>query len=200
MLTDLVTKEEAQKMMELPGKVRGESFLGMINYIQEKKGEDELKGLSRELEKLGHSLDLNSIKKLDWYPIGLGAVYLTVLRRVFNWKDEDFIDMGVSIPNFSFITKIFMRYLSSSPSIFKIAPKYWREYFTVGEIEPVEWNERKKYSILRLKNFKVHPDHCLFLLGLLQQMGKLSGLKEITVQETKCPFRGDSYHEFIIRW
>ena len=186
--------------MEMPGKARGESFRGMIDYIREKRGEEDLKRLEGELNDLGYPLDFNNIEKLDWYPIGLGGICLTILRRMFNWKDEDFIDMGDSIPKISFITKISMEYLSSPRLVFKMAQKYWRKYFTVGEIESVEWNEKERYSILRLRNFKVQSDHCLFLVGLLRQMGKLSGLKEGTVQETKCPFRGDSYHEFISRW
>jgi len=200
MPVDIINKKEAEKLMGIPGKTRGESFRGMIDYIREKSGEEDLKRLEKELNDLGYPLDFNNIEKLGWYPIGLGGICLTILRRIFNWKDEDFIDMGDSIPKFSFITKISMGYLSSPHSIFKIAPKYWRKYFTVGDMELVEWNEKEKYGILRLRNFKVQSDHCLFNLGFLRQMGKLAGLKEVTVQETKCPFRGDSYHEFIIRW
>lgn len=200
MLKNRITKKEVKKIMEIPGKARGAAFRDMAKYIRGKRGDEELKRLEKEMENLGYPFDFSKAKKMEWYPIGLGALSYTILERVLNWDDKKFIDLGDNVPKLSFTAKLFMRFFRSPRAVFGLAPKYWRKRYTIGSMESAEWNEKEKYAVLRLKDFKVHPAHCTILLGFLRRMAQLGGAKNITVEENKCMFKGDPYHEFIVRW
>ena len=193
-----ITKEEIKKLMEMPGKVRGTSFRTASQYILEKEGKEGLKRLEKEMENLGHPLDFSKVKNLEWYPVGLRALVFILLRKVFNWQDKDMIEMGSASPKFSFIVKITLKYLISPRKVFELASKHWRQHWTGGVLEQAEWHE--KWCILRLKDFKFHPDYCLFLCGYFPRMGQLGGGKNVTCEETKCIHKGDPYHEFLIKW
>jgi len=98
-----------------------------------------------------------------------------------------------------------MRHFFSVEQIFKSTPRLWARYFDIGLLETVDFHNIEKRGgsvILRIKNFKVHPFYCFYLSHFFIGITKLVDprLKEIKIEETKCMFRGDNYHEYLLKW
>lgn len=198
-----IKKEDIKRLMEVDGQARGVVLKTDAEYVLSKKGEAGLKKVEDEMRKLGHPLDYQKIKSMDFYPVGLRALSLLVIKKVLNFDDEKIRDMGFVATKKSLIIKIFVRYfLSVRRVFFKEAPRIWQKHWTKGVLIPVDLNEGKKYGLLRLKNFDLHPLYCSIYLcgyfsGILQMLVKSS---KITCQETKCSFKGDQYHEYLLKW
>ena len=61
--------------------------------------------------------------------------------------------------------------------------------------------DRSEISILRLKGFSLHPIYCIYLGGYFRGVTQmLVKTPRLTFEETKCTFRGDEYHEYLIKW
>jgi len=198
-----ITKEEISKLMEVKSQARGVVFKTDTEYILAEKGEEGLKKLEEELEKLGHPIKYKEIKSMEFYPAGLRALSLLVIKKTFGFDDKKIENMGLVATKKSIIVKLFIRFfLSLDRVFFKEAPRIWQKHWTAGELVPVELNEEKKYAILRLKNFNLHPLYCSVYLqgyfaGILQMLIKSP---EMSCQETKCSFKGGEYHEYLIKW
>jgi len=198
-----ITKEEIKKLMEIEGQARGVVLKTDAEYVLVKRGEEGLKKIEKELGKLGHPLNYRKIKSMEFYPVGLRALSLLVIKKALNFDDEKIEDMGLVATKKSLIIKLFVRYfLSMKRVFFEEAPRIWRKHWTKGTLVPVELNEEKKYGLLRLKDFDLHPLYCSVYLcgyfsGILQMLVKTP---EITCQETKCSFKGDEYHEYLLKW
>ena len=200
-----ITKEEIKKIMEFPGKVRGAAFKGGMEYILEKKGEEGLRAVEKETERLGFPLKYREIKETGWYPAGLGVVSSYAIVATFNWGKKELIDMAEAAPKVSFIVRFFMRYFATPEKIFSTAAsRMWERYYNVGSLEAIDFKRTKKdgYAVVRLKNFKLHPFHCFYLGHFFIGVFKLAEprFKEINFEETKCMFKGNSYHEYLIKW
>ena len=93
-----------------------------------------------------------------------------------------------------------MKYFVSLEKIAKEAPKMWRRYHTVGDPKVVEFSEEKRYGILRVENFNLVPSYCQMVIGYLSSLIQIVVKASVTCKETKCTFRGDDYHEFLLKW
>jgi hypothetical protein len=203
MVNEQIIKEEIQKLTEIPGKVRGQVFITDLEYVKEKKGQEGAELLKKRMEELGNPIDYGKIKTFDWYPVGLRAVSLLVIQEVFGWGDKEISEMGNLAPKYSFIVRLIMGHLLSIAKVFQESPKYWKKHYTVGKLETVKLDEKEKYLILHLKDFKVHPILCTYLFedGYFLRIGQyVLENPKITSRETKCMFRGDSHHECLIKW
>lgn len=205
---NIPTKEELKKLMENPGRVRGSSLKGESEYVLEKKGKEGLRAVEEKTRDLGYPIEYKSIKESEWYPVGLKVVSISTVLKVFNWGKKELAEMGESAPKVSFIVKLFMRHFISPEKIFKIGTgRIWQRSFNFGSIEPAEFhNDERKggggYFVIRVRNFKLHPLHCFYLGHFFIGVTKTTDarIQEATVKETKCMFKGDPYHEFIVKW
>lgn len=196
-----ITKEEIKKLMEIPGKIRGQVFLTDFEYIKQTKGEKEAGRLREKMKEWRNPIDYEKIKIAEWYPVGLRAVSLLAIKETFNWGDKEIEELGKSAPKLSFIVKILMKTFLSIKRSFQESPNYWRKHYLTGELVPAEINEKKKYFRLHLKNFKVHPIICIYLSGFFYTIASfVLKTTKIKCKETKCMFKGDGYHEFLISW
>ena len=196
-----ITKEEIKKLAAIKGKVRGQVFLTDIGYIKEKKGREGVRLLKEKIAEWGNPIDYEKAEALKWYPVGLRVISLLAIKEVFGWGDKEIFALGSNAPKFSLIVKVLMRYFLSVQKTFKEGSKYWEKHYSVGALEPVEYNKKEKYFILRLKDFKIHPILCSYYAGYFLRIGQyVQRSEKMTIEETKCMFKGDSYHEFIIRW
>lgn len=197
-----MNKEEIQKIIKTPGKVRGAVFQTDAAYVLNKRGREGLLKVQKELEKIGCPIDYENIKTMDWYPLGLRAISLLTIKKTFNWQDSEIEEMGNAAPKYSLIVKLLLRYFLTFEKTYKESPKYWEKHYTVGELGTPDYSLKKKYSVIQIKNFKIHPILCVYLKGYFMRICQLM-LKEgknFKVEETKCMFRNDPYHEIIIRW
>jgi len=200
MIKDITSKKEMDRLMSIKGEVRGVAFTATAKYIFEKKGKEGIKRMEEEMKNLGYPFDFNKIKPFEWVPIGLRALNFIALKRAFDWGDKELITMGEESPQLSLVLKVIMRYVISMRRLFEQTPKYWYKNYTIGKVEAYKFNAKKKYCILRIHDFKVHPAFCAFYLGYFKTMAEFGGKKNISVKETKCMYKGDSFHEFVIKW
>jgi hypothetical protein len=199
-MEQIISKEELNELMRIKGEVRGMGMRTHAEFIVKEEGEDGLKRLEDTMVELGHPIKFREIRRMNFYPLGLEAVMLVAIKRLFNYNDEKFQELGKFHAKFSLIIKIFMKYFVSFDSMARETPRIWRKYFTTGDIKVVEFSEEKKYAILRVKDFKFHPLHCQIFMGTLSIVIQMMVKNKVAYEETKCIFRGDDYHEFLMKW
>jgi hypothetical protein len=196
-----INKKELDDLLKIEGKIRGVVFHTDASYVLKKEGEKGLERLKNIVKDLGYQINYDNPKKTDWYPIGLRAISLILMKDTFGWSDKEIEEMGWNAPSFSFIIKIFMKFFVSISKIAEESPRLWKEhYWDIGELVP-ELHEDKKTLILRLKNFKVHPIICIYLAGYFKRVASLGiKSKKIECKETECIFKEGSCDEFRITW
>ena len=193
-------KEEIEKTMRIKGKGIGAAVQTHFHYIQERKGEEGVKKVQERLKELGYSVDFEKIKATERVPLSLSYMIVLAAREVFDWEDKDIFDMGNNAPKYSFIVKMIMNYFLSAKKTFQESPKYWRKHYDVGELEAYKFSEEGRYMIIRLKN-ECPPTICTFYCGYFLRVAQYAIKSEkVTIEETKCQNKGDSYHEFMVRW
>ncbi len=199
---DNVIKEKIDKIMNKSGNIKGEVLRNHFFYIKEKEGEDAVEKMENLLIEYGHPLNFSKIKQLDWYKDGYCGVILFLLKEEFNWTDEDFVNMGEGITKYSFIvTKILLNYFISIDFFIKSAPKLWNKHLDFGKLEVGYFNKDEKYAVLNVKDYDIHPLTCLYQKGYYQGLFKfVVKEKNVTVEEEKCIYKGDSFHSYKIKW
>jgi hypothetical protein len=97
-----------------------------------------------------------------------------------------------------------MKYFTIPQKIAEVAAsRLWRRYFDRGRVEIYEFRDSKEAGsmLIKVENFKLHPLHFFYLghffLGMAEMAEKF---KEITIEETKSPFKGDEYQEYLMKW
>lgn len=199
-MENIIPKEEIDRMMDLKGKVRGIAFKTEEAFVSREEGKKGVKELQETLSKIGCPLEFDKVKPMDFYPLGYIGLTQLIIKKLFNYGDEKIKDLGRSEAKVSLIMKLFMKYFVSLDRVSKEVPKMWRKYYTVGDLKPVEMNEEEKHAVLRLENFKVSPIHCLNLLGYFSAVLQMVVNRPVKAEETKCVFKGDEYHEFLLTW
>ena len=62
----MIPKEEIERIKSIPGEAMGASLKEDLRFILIKEGEEGLKRVEEELEKLGYPLKHNEIKTFHW--------------------------------------------------------------------------------------------------------------------------------------
>ena len=196
-----LNKELVKKLLEMKGEVRGAPLVGDREYVIGHCGKDKLRKVEERLKELGVDLKYEKVKDLGFYPVGLRVISLLALGEICNLNGEGFKNLCFLQPRFSLVVRLFTRFLLSPKKAFEQAPKFWREYFTIGKLSLKEFNEKEGYVILKLENFKLHPLYCKCLEGYIKGIVKIIVRSDkVTCKETKCVFKGDKYHEFLAKW
>ncbi len=201
-MDNTISKETIDNLMKIKGEVRGVVLKTDEEYILKEKGKQGIIQLEKKLEELGHPIKYDQIKTMSFYPVGLRVLSLLSIKEVFNFSDEEIRKMGTFATKMSLIIRLFTKYfLSMRRVVMKESPKMWSKHWTVGRLVPVELDEKQKYAVIRVEEFDLHPVYCIYLegyfAGIVQMLVKAS---KIDSQETKCAFKGDPYHEFIVKW
>jgi len=110
--------------------------------------------------------------------------------------------MGEAATKYGFLVRVVLKYFLSIKQAWQMCSLAWKKYYQVGRVEPIEFNEKEKYIILHHKDFKIHPILCTYLYwGIFVGFGRFTAkTKKITVEESKRMFKGDPYHEIVMRW
>ena len=201
-MEEKLTKKIAEEVMKFKGNVIGEAPKTAINYIQEKKGKQGIKIIEKRMEELGFPLEVDKIETHKWFPVGLWVLFILVAKDMFDWKDNDIFNLGRSVSKYAFFTKLVMRYFVSIEKFIKIVPSYWAKYWDFNTtIEVYKYDKETKQIILHKKGFNVHPILCIYQAGYFLGIASLiTKSNKITIEETKCVFKRDSYDEYVIKW
>jgi|GEM_PF-384723 len=196
-----LTGEIAKKLMETKGQARGVHFKNDADFILKEKGKDGLKEVEKTLEKIGYPINYEEINQFDFYPAGLRAVSLLAIQETFSWPDGKIKELCSYAMQVSWVIKLFMGYFFSIKRVCNETPKIWSKYFTVGEVEVEELNEEKKFVILKIKNFDLHPIYCSCFEGVLLGTVKMVvKSKKITCEEIECSFKNGKEHKYLVKW
>jgi hypothetical protein len=192
---------EKLNLKEVKGKVIGIALKEDFLFILKEKGEEGVKKIEEEMEKLGFNLKFKEIKNFNWYPEEMN-ILLPVAQEVFGWQDEMMREMGRWTAKISFIAKLMLKYFISLNRIVKEIPGYWRKYHTKGDLEVEKFSKKEKSLILVLKNFNtIAQSHCRYLEGYFWQIASYMVPKEkLKVEETECVFKNGKVHKFNINW
>ena len=196
----IISKQEFKELMDLKGEVKGTGIKTHGKFILKEEGEKGLKKLEDIMAELGYPIKYREVKATNLYPFGVEAVMLLAIKRLFNYNNEKFNEMGKFHAKSSLIIRLFMKYFVSLERAFEGGSKIWKRYFTVGEIQAIETSKEKRYIIFRVTNFQFHPLHCQVLMGSIPTIFQMMVGDKVTCNETKCIYRGDEYHEFLLKW
>jgi len=197
---EIISKEEFDELMGIKGETRGNGPKNVGEFVFRKEGENGLQLLEETITKLGYPIKYKEIKPMNYYPLGLTGISLLVAKLLFNFGEKEFQGIGASDVKFSAIQKIFIRYYVSLRRVIREAPKMWKKYHTSGNLKIMEFDEKKKNIILKLENFELKGPHCQLLEGYFMAVFELTTRGKAFCEETKCPAKGDAYHEFLVKW
>jgi hypothetical protein len=198
-----LTKQTAKQLMLLKGEARGAHFQNDAEFVLKEKGEQGLRKVEQELKKIGYPIKYNEINPFAFYPIGLRALSLLVIKKTFNWPNKKIEELGSYAMKVSWIIRLFMKYFFSIEKVLEEAQQTWSKYFNVGQLEIKEFNQKEKKIILKIKDFNLHPVYCHCLKGVFAEIGRMAiKPKTIACQETECSFdKGEeNAHYFLIKW
>ena len=199
-MKEIITKQIADELMKIKGEVRGIAPKSHVQFVVEEKGEEVLKKIEEKMVELGHPVKYKNVKSMSFYPIGLEAITLLVIKGLFHYDDEKIREMGIYQSKISLIIKLFMKYFVSMKVIAQKAPEMWRRYYTVGDLRITELNEKEKYTVIEVKDFQIHQPHCRVLEGYFANVVKMVVNQKTGCEEVKCSLLGDDYHKFIVKW
>ena len=192
---------DLKEIIQTEGNTRGAIFQSHADFIQDKKGEEGLRAVEEKMAELGYPVNFKKIKPGEWYPEALSVLVMLAVKDLFGWTDKDIFEMGSFAPRNTFVSRVLMRYFVSMKRFMLEVPKYWKKHLDIGELEVVEFDEEKKYIILREKGFKFHPILCIYHAGYYRGITKyMVKSQEISAEETRCVFRGDPFNEYLIKW
>ncbi|MFH1684364.1 MAG: hypothetical protein ABIA67_05740 [Candidatus Margulisiibacteriota bacterium] len=190
-------KKTIENIMKTPGEVRGAVFQTDAEYVKRHFGIEKLQKAKKQLNEWGYPIEYETIKAMEWYPAGLRALSLLAIKEAFSLNDEQIKDMGNEAPKHSFVIKLVMKFFLSIEKIFEMAPDIWKRHWSAGTLETDKYDKKSKTLTLRIKDLSLHPVFCLYEAGYFLRIAQYAK-KSATVQQTKCTFRGDPYHEYTI--
>ena len=196
----MLNKQKVDRLMKSRGESRGMNIKIDLDFVIEKKGKQGLKKIEAKMKELGYPLEYKKIRAMDFYPIGLEVVILLTIEEIFNFDEEKLKEMGTSVVKFSLLMKIFLKYLGSLKLIAKQIPGIWKEHYTIGSLEMLDFSDKKRYVVLREKNFNINHIYCKIHKGYFVKVAEMVVKKPVSCKETKCMFKGDPYHEFLLTW
>ncbi len=200
-MAQIISKEELEKLMKIKGEIRGVALKEVERFVREKEGEEGLKKLEKTMAELGYPIKYNEIKSMGFYKLSLKAILLITVKRLFNYSDEKFQEMGkFETKSSPMALRLFARYFISLDTAVKAVQKMWRVYYSTGILKVIELNKKEKYAILRLEDFRLIPPHCENLKGYFSGVLEMIIKQDVTCEETKCVYKGDKYHEFLMKW
>ncbi len=197
----MLGRSEFAKIIKIEGKVRGSALKTDAEYVKRNWGADGLKVVETDFKNLGYPIEYRKIKDLDWYPVCVRLLSLLIIKARFNLSDDDIESMGKMTPKFSFIVKFIIKMAPTLEKGIENIPMIWGKHYSIGEFEVVEFDDKDNFLLIRLKDFKVHPILCRYLTGYF--FGLLQFLmpnENVKIEELRCMFKGDPYHEYRFTW
>jgi len=204
-MKEIISKEELDKIMSVKGELKGLALKNYGSFIIKEEGEEGLKKIEDAMKSIGCPIQYNKLKAMSFYPLWWSVATFLLIKRIFDYDEQKFQEMGKFCFKFPNIMRIWAKYLISLNRAVKSAPMMHRMYFNVGDFTVPDYSEEKKYIVIRLKNFPPYPIdfpriYCSFLVGYYSSIVQVVTGTNTTGKETKCVYWGDDYHEFLMKW
>jgi hypothetical protein len=197
----MISREEARRIAEIPGNIRGSAFLSDVENIRRRMGDEGVEKVKQEMGKLGFPLEYKDFTAMAWYPLGLRVLSFLVIKEHFGWGDDDFREMGDHAPKYSFIVKLMMKFFVSPEAAIRRAPEYWKKYYSVGTLQVSIPNGEERAITFSIGDFEIIPCYCRYLEGFFRRlMHYLRPNEMVQCEEQRCELKGEQCHEFRISW
>lgn len=198
-MTPKLTEQAIKHLLKIQGEARGITFKTDAGFILKEKGRAGLEKVKERLDKLGCPIDYEKIESMAYYPIGLRIISLLVIKEIFGFSGTEIEKMGQEAPKISLIIKLFGKFFFSIEESLKQAPKIWEKHYTIGRLE-MDADLKSKKGVARLFDFNVHPILCDYIKGYLATIMQMVLSRPVKIEETKCYFDGDKFHEYLAVW
>lgn len=199
-MPEIISKEELDYLSQIKGEVRGLGLKIISDFALKEKGEEGLRLLEKTMEELGYPLKYKKVNVINFYPLSVDIINLIVASRLFNFDDKKIQEIGRTLARAPLALRVFLKYLTSFNNLTADILVMWKKAYSVGSMNLIELNRQEKYVILRLENFDIHSIYCQLFIGYFPTILQMVVKKDVSCEETKCTFRGDPYHEFILKW
>ena len=199
-MTAEITKEETEELISKKGEVRGLALKSHARFVVKKTGQEGLGKVTNKMAELGHPFDFHSVKPMDFYGVGIEALFLVLCNTELGFEENDFVEIGAFSAKLSLIIKLFAKHFVSVEKIAEKANEIWGKYYTEGKLEIVRLDSGKRTAVFKLSDFKIHPFHCLHVLGYIKSVLKMVVGKPVEGEEKECPFRKGRDHIFELNW
>ena len=194
-------KETIDRLKKLNARTRGDLLDVADDYLKKTGREKFLDKIVVKTSDYGYSLIFKEIHAMQWYPVAIEVALLFSMIEILGWEERNIKEFAKSFVKLSFLERILAKYFITVEKTYHQASLIWRRHMDSGELETPEFNREKKYCVLRLKGLDLHPLYCIFLTGMFEGMAEfITGSKINHCRESKCVFKGEPYHEFIVSW
>jgi len=92
----------------------------------------------------------------------------------------------------------FFALVLTPPALLSKASQMWSALYNRGHLRVEEQTARG--ARIRLTDFPSEEAGCWRIAGWIERMAELTGVKEVTVQQTECAALGGAYCEWTVRW
>lgn len=187
---EIIDRELISKLLKVKGETRGFNIKNDAVYLARTEGKKAGEELEDELKKLGCPISFYRLKDMGFYPSGWRAISLLVMKKRFSFTDKDIENVCAVLPRLSLVIRLFVKYFYSLDKIIEKVPDIWKKHWTVGEMSVKEFDRKKKYAIIVLKDFNLHPVFCHCLKGYIESLAKMVIKHKIfTCEEVECFFK-----------
>ena len=201
----IISKEDLDKLKTIKGEVRGISLKRYGEYILKEKEEAGLKKVEEAMADIGCPLKYREIKQTNFYPLWYNVLTFLAIKKLFNFDDKKFQEMGRFCFKSPLLIKLLAKYLVSFDKAVKSVHNMWSVYFTVGRLSVTDYSQKERYVIVSLKDYPLYPTefpriHCQYLTGYFPSVLQMVVGVKATGKEIKCVYRGDEDHQFLLNW
>ena len=180
-------------------KVRAITFLPNIEYIKLKRGEMGINAVLEEMRKRGYNYDFRKMKRTEWVSGKVRKEFLEATMDALGWDEKRIFDMGVNTSRMSTVMKLLFGLFLTPEKVFKEISDMWAEHYSPAALKVSE--VKRGYARIIIENFDISPLFCEYLRGCFTGVGRhLAHIRDLKIEETKCTFRGDKYHEYTVTW
>ncbi len=198
-MKQIISKEEIDRLLKIKGKVIGAVIKNLQGFIIKEEGQRGLKKLEDTMEKLGYPMESN-VKSMSFYSLGREALLLVVVKKLFGYNNKKFQEVGAFESKRAIIVETLIKYFISPRKAVKEASRFWRKYYTVGDLEVTDFNKKEKSLIIKIKNFNYTKEGCQIFMGFFPNVVRLVFGSKASCEEIKCIYKGDEAHEFLLKW
>lgn len=181
--------------------LKGQAFLGVINYIKERRGkrgvEQVFSALKEEVPDMYVASD--EFRTKESYPDLLFIKLLEIMDREIGQGDlSECYDFGYYDSHHLGVAGYFISFLGNPSTVIKKAPKSWKYYHNKGEL--VVTKLEPGIGVIELRDYIKSTTMCKELEGFFTGAARQTRGKNVQVKKTKCRSLGDSVCEFTITW
>ena len=202
-----LTPEIAKEILSIKPKTRGIDVRSMADYVRKKGGEKKLKEVENLLKKVGYPMPYDSLQKIRPYTLGERLIYLSAIKEVLGWGDDQLEQMGYYVGKNLILIKFFSHLFKVNKKfVFTVIPKIGSRYMEGLKIVPVKADIKKRIVTFKIEGLKIKQMGSLKeveRIGLAYFGGFFAGWAQMVLgkESVKCNAeskKGEYY--FTIRW